>query len=121
MDNRSKVRIFNKNTETDTLDTAKAQILADPKLQEKCNACISLYKSFISQPMSMRKNAINISSITITTNKRKLDMVMEDRYYSKEEYNTLKSTQKNQLWKIFKNNPNHHATKKGKKDKDSAQ
>eukprot|EP00957_Ditylum_brightwellii_P196491 14971579-Ditylum_brightwellii.AAC.1 len=46
---------------------------------------------------------------------------MEDRYYSKEEYNAMSSTQKEQLWQICKCNPNCHALNKGKKNKDSIQ
>eukprot|EP00957_Ditylum_brightwellii_P130247 9935690-Ditylum_brightwellii.AAC.1 len=53
MDDRSKVRILNKNIKIDTVDTVKAQIFADSKIQENYNSCTRLYKLFISQSKSM--------------------------------------------------------------------
>eukprot|EP00957_Ditylum_brightwellii_P017213 1297587-Ditylum_brightwellii.AAC.1 len=118
---RFKVRILNKNIKTDFVDTVKVQILGDPKLQENYYAYTSLYKTFISQTNSMKKNAINVSFTTITTAKRKLDMAVENWYFSKEKYNTMPATQNEQLWKIHKSDPKHHALKKGEKSKDNIQ
>eukprot|EP00957_Ditylum_brightwellii_P106834 8150341-Ditylum_brightwellii.AAC.1 len=69
----------------------------------------------------MRKSTINLSSATTTTAKRKLDMTVEGRYYSKSEYNAMSATQKEQLWQMHKSNPKQHAPKKGKNNKDSVQ
>eukprot|EP00957_Ditylum_brightwellii_P005695 433985-Ditylum_brightwellii.AAC.2 len=64
MDERSKVRILNKNIKTNTVETVKTQILGDPKMQDNLDACTSPHKLFISQSKSMRKSTINVFSAT---------------------------------------------------------
>jgi len=97
LDDRSKVRILNKNIETDIVQTVKAQILADDKLQVDYDRCTSLYQSFINQMRSSQtKEQFNISS----TRTKVKDENVEDKYYTREEYAKLSEGQKQKLWKL---------------------
>ena len=109
LDERSKVRILNKNIETDTVQAVKTQILADENLQVDYDRCAGLYKSFISQMRSSQpKESFNISN-TAT----KGDEKIEDRYYTKDEYRKLSESKKLKLWELRKS---HGATKRPKSE-----
>ena len=83
LDERTKVRILNRNIKTDTFQAVTAQILADDKLQVDYDRCTSLYQSFIDQMKSCQiKEQFNISS----TKTKVKDENVEDKYYTRDEY-----------------------------------
>ena len=114
IDNRSKVRHLVAGIKTTTLDSVKTRIMSDAALHQDFDACVNLYKDFIKQKSaSSTTHDSTIASFKSSGgskggngggngggNKRggqhnvTPDMSMEDRYYSKKEYDALSPAKK---------------------------
>ena len=132
IDPRSKVRHLLEGIKTTSLDTVKAQILADANMRSDFDACVNLFQDFIKQSASEPRHA-NISAMNVgsrghgpsnpskSNSKTKTDydnlqpdMSVEDRYYSREEYETLSPSKKKGL-SIKRNNRGHKPGQKSSK------
>ena len=95
IDPRSKVRYLLDGIKTDKFDAVKTRIMSDEKLRNDFDKCVTLYQDYIRQTTKGKPAAtVNISELK--TGKRKFDQV-EDRYYTKDEYNALSAPQKKEL------------------------
>ena len=101
IDERSKVRHLVEGIKTDKLDTIKGQILASAELRSSFDKCVTLFQDFIRQQTKTKSySTLTIAEVSRTDNKRKASGgsgVVEDRYYTKEEYNALDPEQKKTL------------------------
>jgi len=101
IDERSKVRHLVEGIKTDKLDTIKGQILASAELRSSFDKCVTLFQDFIRQQTKTKSySTLTIAEVSRTDNKRKASSgsgVVEDRYYTKEEYNALDPEQKKAL------------------------
>jgi hypothetical protein len=101
IDEHSKVRHLVEGIKTDKLDTIKGQILASAKLRSSFDKCVTLFQDFIRQQTKTKSySTLTIAKVSQTDNKRKPSGgsgVVEDRYYTKEEYNALDPEQKKAL------------------------
>jgi hypothetical protein len=96
IDPRSKVRYLLDSIKTDKFDAVKTRIMSNERLRVDFDACVTLYQDYIRQTTKAKSNAtVNISELK--TGKRKADSIVEDRYYTKEEYTTLSADQKREL------------------------
>ncbi|KAI2500398.1 hypothetical protein MHU86_14069 [Fragilaria crotonensis] len=97
IDPRSKVRYLLDGIKTDKFDAVKTRIMSDERLRNDFDSCVTLYQDYIRQTSKSKTSAttVNISELKTGT-KRKADHV-EDRYYTKEEYNALTAPQKKEL------------------------
>ncbi|KAI2507210.1 hypothetical protein MHU86_7167 [Fragilaria crotonensis] len=97
IDPRSKVRYLLDGIKTDKFDAVKTRIMSDERLRVDFDSCVTLYQDYIRQTSKGKTNAtVNISELKTGGNKRKHDAV-EDRYYTKDEYNALTPEQKKEL------------------------
>ncbi|KAI2506534.1 hypothetical protein MHU86_7849 [Fragilaria crotonensis] len=94
---RSKVRYLLDGIKTDKFDAVKTRIMSDERLRNDFDSCVTLYQDYIRQTSKSKTSAttVNISELKTGT-KRKVNQV-EDRYYTKEEYNALTAPQKKEL------------------------
>ena len=91
IDNQSKVRHLMDGIKTKELDSVKTQILASALLRNDFDSCVNLYKDFISQMKSTSNQPeLNISSVG-------KEGILQYRYYTKDEYDTLSPEQKSAL------------------------
>ena len=100
IDDRSKVRYLNDGIKTTKLDTIKAAILASTNRRSDFDGCVTLYKDFITQSGDHPDLKIAGLSTDDGSNKDgggRDEDVIEDRYYSKDEYRSLTNGQKNYL------------------------
>ena len=100
IDNRSKVRFLLDGIKTDKFDTVKALIMANSALRNDFDGCVTLYQDFIKQSTKGKSTpTVGISEIKTSGGgvKRKSDAVVEDRYYTKSEYDALSAEQKKAL------------------------
>jgi hypothetical protein len=110
IDERSKVRHLMDGIKTDALDSVKTRIMSDAALRGDFNACVSLYKDFISQSDSKKKaRSLQISAVG-TKEGGDDGSDVEDRYYPGPEFAALTDRQKDKLRKI-------RLARTGKKDK----
>jgi hypothetical protein len=100
IDERSKVRHLMDGIKTDALDSVKTRIMSDAALRADFNACVSLYKDFISQSESKQKaRSLQISAVgTMEGGDDSSDV--EDRFYPRPEFEALTDRQKEKLKKI---------------------
>ncbi|KAI2494465.1 hypothetical protein MHU86_20074 [Fragilaria crotonensis] len=72
--------------------------MSDERLRSDFDACVTLYQDYIRQTSKSKvsANTVNISEVKTHGNKRKAGAI-EDRYYTKEEYNDLTPDQKKEL------------------------
>ena len=97
IDPRSKVRFLLDGIKTDKFDAVKTRIMSDEKLRSDFDSCVTLYQDYIQQTSKGKTAAtVNISELKASGGKRKFDAV-EDRYYTKDEYNELTAEQKRDL------------------------
>ena len=76
---------------TKELDSVKTHILASALLRNDFDSCVNLYKDFISQMKSTSNQPeLNISSVG-------KEGILQYRYYTKDEYDTLSPEQKSAL------------------------
>ena len=76
---------------TKELDSVKTHILASALLRNDFDSCVNLYKDFISQMKSTSNQPkLNISSVG-------KEGIIQDRYYTKDEYDTLSPEQQSAL------------------------
>jgi hypothetical protein len=61
LDDRTKVRHLLNGMRTDSLDAAKGQIWASPVLRADFEACVDLFKTFLSQQSANNTNTMNVS------------------------------------------------------------
>ena len=101
IDERSKVRLLLNGIKTRSLDIVKTTIMADPTLRSDFDRCVNLFKDFIKQTgLSGEDNAreANVSAIRSgdsgTKTQVEADMTVEDRYYTKAEYDKLTPARK---------------------------
>ena len=66
IDKRSKVCHLMNSIKTKTLDAAKAQIMANANLQIDFNACVTLFKDFITQERSANGNERQVAALNVT-------------------------------------------------------
>ncbi len=91
-----KVRFLLEGIKTYKFDTIKSQVMSDEQLCSDFDLCVTLYQDYIRQTSMNKANAtVNISELQ-TGSKRKIDSV-EDRYYTKDEYNFLTPDQMRDL------------------------
>ena len=126
IDERSKVRHLLNGIKTDKLDSVKTRIMSDQVLRNRFDDCVTLFKDFISQSSSLRNPTLEISAFKTDTHpeparvtkmgmpKRPAESTVEDRYYTKAEYQKLTANQKQALFEIRK------GRKKPKKNKEKA-
>ena len=99
IDPRSKIRFLLDGIKTNKFDTVKTRIMSDEKLRSDFDACITLYQDYyIRQTLKSKVsvNTVNISEVKTHGTKRKAGAI-EDRYYTKDEYNELTPDQKKEL------------------------
>ena len=97
IDPRSKVRFLLDGIKSDKFDAVKTRIMSDEKLRNDFDACVTLYQDYIRQTTKSKTSAtVNISEVKVS-GKRKAGGAVEDRYYTKEEYNELSPEQKKEL------------------------
>ena len=95
IDPRSQVRYLLDGIKTDKFDAVKTRIMSDEKLRSDFDSCVTLYQDYIRQTSKTKTSAtVNISEMKVC--KRKFEAV-EDRYYTKKEYNSLTPEQKKDL------------------------
>ena len=96
------VRNLVEGIKTNKLDTIKGQILASAELRSSFNRSVTLFQDFIRQQTKTKSySTLMITEVSRADNKRKASGgssgVVEDRYYTKEEYNALNPEQKKTL------------------------
>ena len=99
IDPRSKVRYLLDGIKTDKLDSVKTRIMSDATLRNDFDACVTLYQDFIKQTTKSKPAAtVGISELKTSAGgtKRKSEAV-EDRYYTKAEYDALSAEAKREL------------------------
>jgi ribosomal protein S13 len=97
IDPRSKVRFLLDGIKTDKFDSVKAQIMANAELRNDFDSCVTLYQDFIKQTTKSKPvSTVNISQVKTSAGKRKAEDV-EDRYYTKAEYDALSNDAKKAL------------------------
>lgn len=100
IDPRSKVRYLLDGIKTDKFDSVKTRIMSDAALRNDFDACVTLYQDFIKQTSKGKaaNPTVNVSNVKTNTSgsKRKSDSV-EDRYYTKAEYDALSADAKREL------------------------
>lgn len=127
IDDRSKVRHLLAGIKTTAFDTVKTRIMSEATLRSDFDACVNLYQDFIEQ----MGNTSTVKDVTVAavsgkpTAKGKkggdggplsdasADMSVEDRYYTKAEYDKL-SLEKRHGLKIKRENRGASKKKKGK-------
>ena len=110
IDERSKVRYLLDGINTTTLDSVKTQILASTDLRNDFTASVNLFQDFLKQTKTAKDpRTSNVSSVGRTqptktaksgsnaTNSTDVDMSVEDRYYTPQEYAKLSVAKKNGL------------------------
>ena len=98
IDERSKVRHLLDGIKTSEFDACKTQIQSSSTLRNDFQACVTLYKDFIKQSDKKGTTTLTIAKLAhIPANKRPRDGEVEDRYYTKAEYDALKPEQKKSL------------------------
>jgi hypothetical protein len=102
IDERSKVRHLVEGIKTNILDTIKGQILASAELRSSFNRSVTLFQDFICRQTKTKSySTLTIAEVSQADNKQKASNggsgVVEDRYYTKEEYNALNPEQKKAL------------------------
>ncbi|KAI2507228.1 hypothetical protein MHU86_7185 [Fragilaria crotonensis] len=99
IDPRSKVRYLLDGIKTDKFDSVKTRIMSDAALRNNFDACVTLYQDFIKHT-SKSKTTPTVGISEVRTNaggsKRKSEAV-EDRYYTKAEYDALSADAKRLL------------------------
>ena len=99
IDPRSKVRYLLDGIKTDKFDSVKTRIMSDATLRNDFDSCVTLYQDFIKQTTKSRTTpTVGISELKISAfgSKRKSEAV-EDRYYTKAEYDALSADNKKEL------------------------
>jgi len=99
IDDRSKVRHLLNGIKTSQLDSVKARILSDANLRSDFDACVNLLNDFLTQDKAMKKPRESTIAAVHTAQPGKdetvkPDMTVEDRYYSKKEYDKLPQAKK---------------------------
>ena len=101
IDPRSKVRHLIEGIKTPRLDAVKANIAANTDLRNDFDACVNLFKEWIStMPAGNEARDVTIASVKSQGKKKKSsehddpDMTIQDRYYNKTEYRKLSQAQK---------------------------
>ena len=116
IDERSKVRHLLNGIKTDRLDSVKTRIMSDQVLRNSFDDCVTLFKDFITQSTSIMKNpTLEISALKTegptnppntskpNSGKRPHEtVVVEDRYFTKAEYQKLTPEQKSALYELRK-------------------
>jgi hypothetical protein len=98
IDPRSKVRFLLDGIKSDKFDAVKTRIMSDERLRSDFDACVTLYQDYIRQTSKSRTNAtVNISEVKVGGKRKAISGAVEDRYYTKEEYNELSPEQKKEL------------------------
>ena len=117
IDDRSKVRHLMDGIKTKELDSVKTQILASANLRSDFDSCVTLYKDFLSQMKSTSvETELNVSSVTQVEGGKGV----QDRYYTKEEYEALSAAQRDTLREKRKSR-GHSKKEGGKKQKTEKQ
>ena len=100
IDARSKVHYLCEGIKTNKLEVVKTRILSDATLRSDFEACVNLFQDFIKQSPSEERES-NIAAMKTGYNKTgggggdaKPDMSVEDRYYTKAEYDKLSPAKK---------------------------
>jgi hypothetical protein len=99
IDPRSKVRYLLDGIKTDKFDSVKTRIMSDATLRNDFDSCVTLYQDFIKQTVKAKSTpTVGISELKTSAAgaKRKSDAV-EDRYYTKGEYDALSADAKKEL------------------------
>ena len=98
IDQRSKVRYLMNGIRTRELDPVKTRILSDATLRNDFDACVNLYKDYITQNPSLNKiPRVQIAAVHQSDDGddgNEADMSVEDRYYNTAEYRQLTTAQK---------------------------
>ena len=101
IDARSKVRFLNEGIKSTSLDAVKTRIMSDNALRGDFAQCVTLYKDFIKQQGLHERNSLNISQVG-TGGGGGAGVVVEDRYYDREEWDRLSASQRAEVSKIRK-------------------
>ena len=99
IDARSKVRFLNEGIKSTSLDAVKTRIMSDNALRGDFAQCVTLYKDFIKQQGLHERNSLNISQVG-TGGGGGAGVVVEDRYYDREEWDRLSASQRAEVSKI---------------------
>lgn len=98
IDPRSKVRFLLDGIKTDKFDAVKTRIMSDERLRNDFDACVTLYQDYIRQTSKSKTGStVNISEVKVQGGNKRKASAIEDRYYTKEEYNELFPEQKKEL------------------------
>lgn len=103
VDERSKVRHLLHGIKTTSLDVIKTRIMSDAVLRNDFDGCVNLFQDFIAQHQANNPKDVTIATVKARgSNGNKndsgdTDMTVEDRYYSKKEYDALSNAKKRGL------------------------
>ena len=114
IDARSKVRFLNDGIKSTSLDAVKTRIMSDNILRGDFAQCVTLYKDFIKQQGLHERNSLNISQVG-TGGGGKTTVVIEDRYYDREEWDKLSPSQRAEVLRIRKARASATSQKNGKR------
>jgi hypothetical protein len=94
LDDRSKVRHLLDGIKTDKLDAVKNQVLSTPDLRKDFNAVVNLCQDVIRQKNMTRPGRdATVAALESGRDSITPDMSVEDRYYTRKEYNKLTRAQ----------------------------
>jgi hypothetical protein len=98
IDPRSKVRYLLDGIKTDKFDSVKTRIMSDAALRNDFDACVTLYQDFIKQTVKSKSTpTVGISEIKTSSGGKRKSEAVEDRYYTKAEYDALSAEAKKEL------------------------
>jgi hypothetical protein len=98
IDPRSKVRYLLDGIKTDKFDSVKTRIMSDAALRTDFDSCVTLYQDFIRQSAKTKSNpTVGISKIETGSGSKHKSEAVEDRYYTKAEYDALSAEAKKEL------------------------
>ena len=98
IDPRSKVRYLLDGIKTDKFDSVKTRIMSDASLRNDFDSCVTLYQDFIKQTFKSKSTpTVGISELKTSASGTKRKSEVEDRYYTKAEYDALSADAKKEL------------------------
>jgi hypothetical protein len=98
IDPRSKVRYLLDGIKTDKFDSVKTRIMSDASLRNDFDSCVTLYQDFIKQTFKSKSTpTVGISELKTSASGTKRKSEVEDRYYTKTEYDALSADAKKEL------------------------
>jgi hypothetical protein len=106
IDEHTKIRYLLNGIKNPTLNAVKLSVMARPSHEHTFEWVVSMFKEFIQSVEGNHPKELMVASTSTdkpnTANKTNTSAIVEDRYYSREEYNALSAAQKKALHDISK-------------------